>query len=280
MNSENANSRHKSLQFRQLHEGGCFVIPNPWDAGSARYLQHLGFKALATTSSGFAFSRGLPDDDSAVPRELMLAHIAEIVASVGLPVNADFKSGYAQEPDGVAESVRLCVETGVAGLSIEDSTGDRSRPLFELAAAVDRIKAARAAIDASGAGVLLTGRAECYLTGHSEPLRESIRRLQAYAQAGADVLYAPGPRTREDIAAIVTAVSPRPVNVLVMGDTGFRVQDLADLGVRRISVGSALARTAWTGFIQTARGIADEGSFSGLDRLVSVGELNELFRVR
>src|SRR5260370_37968538 len=200
--------------FRKLHERGCFVIPNPWDIGTARYLRRLGFRALATTSSGFAFSRGLPDTDSAVSRDMALGHIADIVAAVDLPVNADFQSGYAHEPEGVAENVRLCVETGVAGLSIEDATGDRARPLYDLALAVERIKAARTAIDESGADVLLTGRAECHLVGHPEPLKESIRRLQAYAEAGADVLYAPGPRDSRDIKAIVSA-SPKPVNVLV-----------------------------------------------------------------
>src|SRR2546429_3642909 len=168
--------------FRKLHESGCFVIPNPWDAGTARYLQHLGFQALATTSSGFAFSKGLPDDDDSAPRDVVLGHFAEIVAASELPVNADFKSGYAQQPEGVAENVRRCVETGVAGLSIEDSTGDDRTPLYDLPVAVERIKAARMAIDESGAGVLLTARAECYLVGHPEPLRESIRRLQAYAE--------------------------------------------------------------------------------------------------
>src|SRR5713226_1841421 len=198
--------------FRKLHESGCFVIPNPWDIGTARYLRQLGFQALATTSSGFAFSRGLPDTDWAVPRDMVLNHIAEIVAAVELPVNADFESGYAHQPEAVAENVRLCVATGVAGLSIEDASGDRQSPLYDLSLAVDRIKAARAAIDESKTGVLLTARAECYLVGHPEPLTESIRRLQAYAEAGADVLYAPGPRKPEDIQAIVAAVSPMPVN--------------------------------------------------------------------
>ncbi len=201
--------------FRKLHESGCFVIANPWDIGTAHYLRHLGFRALATTSSGFAFSRGLPDTDWAVPRDMVLGHIAEIVAAVDLPVNADFESGYAHEPEKVAENVRLCVATGVAGLSIEDSTGDHQHPLYDLSLAMDRLKAARRAIDASNSGVLLTARAECYLVGHPDPLKESIRRLQAYAEAGADVLYAPGPRNREEIQAIVQAVSPRPVNVLM-----------------------------------------------------------------
>jgi 2-methylisocitrate lyase-like PEP mutase family enzyme len=264
--------------FRALHQSGCFVIPNPWDAGSARYLRHLGFKALATTSSGFSFTRALPDTDWAVPRDMALAHIAEIVAATELPVNADFESGYAHEPEGVAESVRLCVATGVAGLSIEDSTGDKAKPLYDLELGVERMKAARAAIDASGAEVLLTGRAECYLVGHPEPLKESIRRLQAYAEAGADVLYAPGPRKREDIKAVIEAVAPKPVNVLMGSNVGLKVADLAGLGVRRISVGSALSRAAWTGFIRAAKLMAQEGSFAGFDGSVSFAELNGFFR--
>ena len=264
--------------FRRLHEGGCFVIPNPWDIGTARYLAHLGFPALATTSSGFSFTRALPDTDWAVPCDMALAHIAEIVAATDLPVNADFESGYAHDPEGVAENVRLCVETGVAGLSIEDSTGDRDEPLYDLDHAVDRIRAARAAIDSTGADVLLTGRAECYLVGHADPLRESIRRLEAYAEAGADVLYAPGPRKRDDIRAIVSAVAPKPVNLLMSSNTGLKVADIAELGVRRISVGSSLARAAWTGFIRAARLIGDEGSFSGFDGSVSFAELNGFFR--
>jgi 2-methylisocitrate lyase-like PEP mutase family enzyme len=264
--------------FRALHQSGCFVIPNPWDAGSARYLRHLGFKALATTSSGFSFTRALPDTDWAVPRDMALAHIAEIVAATELPVNADFESGYAHEPEGVAESVRLCVATGVAGLSIEDSTGDKAKPLYDLELGVERMEAARAAIDASGAEVLLTGRAECYLVGHPEPLKESIRRLQAYAEAGADVLYAPGPRKREDIKAVIEAVAPKPVNVLMGSNVGLKVADLAGLGVRRISVGSALSRAAWTGFIRAAKLMAQEGSFAGFDGSVSFAELNGFFR--
>jgi 2-methylisocitrate lyase-like PEP mutase family enzyme len=263
--------------FHKLHESGCFVIPNPWDVGSARYLRHLGFKALATTSSGFAFSRGMPDT-GAVTLDMVLGHVAEIVAAAGLPVNADFQAGYSQSPDGVAENVRLCVEAGVAGLSIEDSTGDESRPLYELSLAVERIQAAREAIDASGTGVLLTGRAECYLVDQPESLGEAIRRLQAYAEAGADVLYAPGPRERDAIRAIVRAVAPKPVNVLMSSNAGMRVSELAELGVRRISVGCALARAAWTGFIRAARKIAEEGSFVGFEGAVPFGELEGLFR--
>jgi 2-methylisocitrate lyase-like PEP mutase family enzyme len=268
----------RRVEFRKLHESGSFVIPNPWDIGTARYLQHIGFPALATTSSGLAFSRGLPDADWAVPRDVVLRHIAEIVAAVELPVNADFESGYSHEPEGVAENVRLCVETGVAGLSIEDATGDRQKPLYDLPVAVDRIRAARAAIDASGSGVLLTARAECYLVGHAEPLKESIRRLEHYAEAGADVLYAPGPRERRDIQAIVSAVSPKPVNVLMSANTGVRVDDLAEMGVRRVSVGSSLARVAWGAFIRAAKAIVEEGSFAGLDGAAPFAELNGFFR--
>ncbi len=264
--------------FRELHQSGCFVIPNPWDVGSTRYLRHLGFKALATTSSGLAFSLGLPDADWAVPRDTVLEHIATIVAASDVPVNADFESGYAHDPEGVAENVRLCVATGVAGLSIEDATGNPESPLYELALAVERIRAAKDAIDRSGGEVLLTARAECYLVGHPDPLGESIRRLEAYAKAGADVLYAPGARTREDILCIVTAAHPKPVNILMSANTGLRVADLAELGVRRISVGSSLARAAWTGLIRAAEAIARDGSFQGLDGIIPFSELNSFFR--
>jgi len=264
--------------FRKLHDSGCFVIPNPWDRGSARYLQALGFKAVATTSSGFAFSRGLPDAEWAVPRDLMLEHIAEVVAATDLPVNADFQAGYGNKPEEIAESVRLCVETGVAGLSIEDRSGDRGKPLYELPLALERLKAAREAIDASRVDVLLTARAECFLVDHPDPLNEAVNRLQAYAEAGADVLYAPGLRHRWEIETVVTAVSPKPVNVLIGADIGLRVVDLATMGVRRISVGSSLARAAWTGFIHAAKLIAEAGSFAGFEGLVSGKELNEFFQ--
>jgi 2-methylisocitrate lyase-like PEP mutase family enzyme len=263
--------------FRRLHESGCFVIPNPWDGGSARYLEGLGFKALATTSSGFAFSRGLPDAEWAVPRDGMLEHIAGLVAAVDLPVNADFQAGYGDTPEDVAESVRLCVETGVAGLSIEDRSGDHGKLLYDFPLGVERLKAARGAIDASGADVLLTARAECFLVAHPDPLNEAVRRLQAYAEAGADVLYAPGLKHRWEIETVVAAVSPKPVNVLIGADIGLRVADLAAMGVRRISVGSSLARAAWTGFIHAAKLIAEEGSFAGFEGLVSGRELNDLF---
>ena len=265
----------KRATFRQLHQAGCFVIPNPWDIGTARYLQHLGFKALATTSAGFAFAQGVPD--AAVSRDAMLAHIAEIVAATDLPVNADFEGGYAHEPDGVAESVRLCVATGVAGLSIEDSTGDKEKPLYDLELAVARMKAARAAIDAAGGGVLLTGRAECFLVGRPD-LEETIRRLKAYSAAGADCLYAPGIRNPEQITAVVKAAAGKPVNFLMPGALGLTVDDVAGCGVRRISVGGTLARVAWGAFIRSARQIADEGRFDRFADAVPHAELNAFFR--
>jgi 2-methylisocitrate lyase-like PEP mutase family enzyme len=265
----------KRRAYRELHQQGCFVIPNPWDIGSARYLQHLGFKALATTSAGFAFSRGLPDN--AVPREVMLAHIREIVAATDVPVNADFEGGYAHEPEGVAESVRLCVETGVAGLSIEDSTGERANPLYDLDRAVARIHAARSAIDRTGGNVLLTGRAECFLVGKPD-LDETIRRLRAYAAAGADCLYAPGIRTREQIVAVVGAVAPKPVNLLIGGPIGLTLNEAAALSVRRISVGGALARMAWGGFIRAAKQIAGEGRFDAFADAAPMPEVDGFFR--
>lgn len=262
--------------FRSLHQSGFFVIPNPWDVGTARFLRSLGFKALATTSSGFAFSHGLPDADWAVPRDATLEHIRSITSAVDVPVNADFESGYAHSPGEVAENVRLCVATGVAGLSIEDATGDTSRPLYDLQLATERIRAAREAIGNSG--VLLTARAEAFLTGHPEPLRESLRRLEAYAVAGADVLYAPGARTRQEVEAIVRAAGQLPVNVLATSSVPLSLQQLEDLGVRRVSTGSALARAAWTGFIAAARGIAKEHTMAGLDQITPYDEINNFFR--
>lgn len=247
--------------FRRLHAEGCFVLPNAWDLGSTRYLQHLGFPAIASTSAGLAFSLGLPD--GGVPVEAVLEHLRALVGATDLPVNADFEAGYAATAEGVAENVRRCVETGVAGLSIEDATGDPAAPLLDVGVAVERLRAARAAIDASGTGVLLTGRAECHLVGHPDPLRESLRRLEAYAAAGADCLYAPGLRTREAVAAVVAAVAPRPVNVLVSAPY-FTVQELAELGVRRVSVGGALARAAWGGFMRAAEELARSGTFATL----------------
>jgi len=260
--------------FRALHESGCFVIPNPWDAGSARYLQHLGFKALATTSSGCAWAMGLPDN--AVGLEAMLEHLGAVVPATQLPVNADFENGYADEPAGVAANVARAVETGVAGLSIEDSTGRSDRPLYDLPLAVERIKAARQAIDRSKSGVLLTARAECFLVGHPDPLNESLRRLQAYAAAGADCLYAPGVKTPEQIAAVVKAVAPKPVNVLTVVPD-MPMSKYAGLGVRRISVGGALARAAWGEFMRVAKEIAQDGSFAGFARAVPFAELNGFF---
>ncbi len=253
-------------------------MPNPWDPGSARYLRHLGFQAVATTSAGFAFSRGLPDSSRAVPVAAVLGHITDIVNAVDLPVNADFESGYADNPDGVAVNVGHCVATGVAGLSIEDATGQRARPLYDLPEAVERIKAARAAIDESGSNVLLTARAECFLVGEDDPLKESIRRLNAYAAAGADVLFAPGIHARDDIRTLIAAVAPHPVNLLVGRNIGLTVADLAGLGVRRISVGSSFARAAWTRFMEVAKEVAIEGRFTSLDGVGSLADINGFFR--
>ena len=264
----------KRRAFQQLHEAGCFVIPNPWDVGSALYLQSLGFKALATTSSGFAWSRGRAD--GAISRDMALAHLQEIVAATDLPVNADFESGFARDAAGVAESVRLAVATGVAGLSIEDSTGDAAHPLHEVGIAVERIRAARAAIDKAGGDTLLVGRAECFLVGRPD-LEETIGRLRAYANAGADCLYAPGIRTREHIAAVVASVAPKPVNLLVGSASGLTLQAIAALGVRRVSVGGALARSAWGGFMRAAAMIAKQGIFDGFADAASGQELNSLF---
>jgi 2-methylisocitrate lyase-like PEP mutase family enzyme len=267
----------KHQQFRKLHESGCFVIPNPWDVGSAKYLQHLGFRALATTSAGFAFSQGLPDSDAAVSRDRTLTNIAAIVAAVDVPVNADFSSGYGRSPSEVADSVGRCVATGVAGLSVEDATGDPAAPLYELSVAVERVVAAREAIDRAGGGVLLTARAECYHTGHPDPLRESVRRLQAYSEVGADVLFAPGPQKPEEIRALVHAVHPKPFNLLVVRDIGLGVADIAALGVRRISVGGALALAGWTAFMRAAQNLKANGTFSSFADLTPYPEINELF---
>ena len=265
-------------KFHVLHESGCFVLPNPWDAGSAIYLEHLGFKALATTSAGSAFSRGLPDGPAFVTRDVMLEHFRDIAAATSLPVNADFQNGYADEPEGVAASVELCVATGVAGLSIEDSTGRSDQPLYDFDLAVARIKAARAAIDASRTDAVLTARCEAWLVGDSDPLRTSLERLVAFAEAGADCLYAPGVTKPNEIAAIVRAVSPKPVNVLVStNNCNVTVSQLTDLGVRRISVGGALARAAWGGFIHAAAEIQNTGCFTAFANATAFGELNDLF---
>jgi len=265
-------------KFRALHESGCFVLPNPWDAGTARYLQHLGFEAVATTSAGFAFSRALPDSVSAMPVELVLAHVGEIVAATSLPVNADFQNCYAHEAEGVAANVTRCIATGVAGLSVEDATGDDAKPLYDFGLAVDRVKAARAAIDASGIPVVLTARCEAWLVGDAAPLRTSLDRLIAFAAAGADCLYAPGVSNRDEIAALVKAVAPKPVNVLVStNNCDLTVSQLADLGVRRVSVGAALARVAWGAFIQSAKDIREAGSFKSFADAAPFNELNNLF---
>ena len=261
--------------FRALHERGCFVIPNPWDAGSARWLEHVGARALATTSAGLAFSRGLAD--SAVPLEDVLENVREIARATSLPVNADFQAGYAPEPDGVARNVRRCVEAGVAGLSIEDATGNAAEPLFPLDVAVARLRAARRAIDEAGADVLLTGRSEGFIVGRPD-LDETIRRLRAYAEAGAACLYAPGLRTREQISAVVAAVAPKPVNVLVASDAAPSLAELAALGVRRVSVGSTLARVAWTAFQRAAAEVVRDGRFGAFAGLTSYADLDAFFR--
>ena len=268
-------SRDRVDRFRTLHQSGCFVIPNPWDVGSAVLLAQLGFPALATTSSGFAWSTGRQDNH--VSRDEALAHFRSIAGRVDVPVNGDFEGGFAIEPADVGANITLAAATGIAGVSIEDSTGDRQRPLFDVALAVERVRAARRALDATGSGVLLTGRSEGFIVGRPD-LQETIRRLTAYAEAGADCLYAPGLRSREEIAAVVQAVAPKPVNVLV--SSGFTtVDELAALGVRRISVGGALARAAWSGFLEAAREIAERGSFTSLGRAVPFADINGVFRV-
>lgn len=265
-------------KFRALHESGCFVLPNPWDAGSAVYLEHLGFKALATTSAGFAFSKGLADGPEHVSREMMLDHFRELVSATSLPVNADFQNGYADQPADVAESVRLCIATGVAGLSIEDNSGQSEEPLYDFDLAVERIKATRMAIDASGIPVILTARCEAWLVGDADPLSTSIERLVAFADAGADCLYAPGVSDLGEISAIVDAVAPKPVNVLVStNNCNLTVSQLTDLGVRRISIGGALARAAWGGFIAAAKEIQTKGSFTSFLEATPFGELTEVF---
>jgi len=275
MNPTRPSVADKRRAFHELHRSGCFAIPNPWDVGSALYLQHLGFKALASTSSGFAWSQGC--HDGGVSRDAVLAHLAALVAATDVPINADFENGYAKTTAELGESVRLAVETGVAGLSIEDSTGDGARPLFELETAVERMRAARRAIDAAGGDTLLVGRAECFLVGRPD-LDETIRRLLAYADAGADCLYAPGLKTRDEIAKVVAAVTPKPFNLLIGFATPLTMADAAALGVRRVSVGGALARSAWAGFMRAARAIAEEGRFDAFRDAASGNALNTLFR--
>jgi 2-methylisocitrate lyase-like PEP mutase family enzyme len=259
--------------FRQLHQSGCFALPNPWDIGSAKYLEHLGFKAIATTSAGFAFSRGVAD--GAVGLHAMLAHIGEMVEATNLPVNADFENGYADDANIAAQNVWLCVEAGVAGVSIEDNSGRKDKPLYEIEHAADRIRAVREAID--GSDVVLVGRAECFLVGIND-IDEVIRRLVAYANAGADCLYAPGIREREHVRAVVEAVAPKPVNLLISAPGGLTMRDAAELGVRRVSVGGALSRAAWGGFVRAAKELAEGGTFEGFTGAMPHGELQELFR--
>lgn len=263
----------KRADFRKLHESGCFVLPNPWDVGSAQLLQGMGFKALASTSSGFAWTIGYPDNK--VTCDSVLAHLKTLNDATDLPVNADFEGGFAHDPAGVAANVTRGVATGVAGLSIEDSTGDAAAPLYEMTLAVERIRAARAAIDATGEDVLLVGRCESFLIGQPD-LKATIARLIAYAEAGADCLYAPAIRDKGQIATIVKELAPKPINILV-GSPGLTVAGLADLGVRRISIGGALARAAWGGFLRAAREIAEKGSFTELTNAVPHGEINGFF---
>ncbi|MBR0872783.1 isocitrate lyase/phosphoenolpyruvate mutase family protein [Bradyrhizobium tropiciagri] len=264
----------KRATFKKLHESGCFIIPNPFDVGSALALQHLGFKALASTSAGFAWTIGKADNRVTV--DDVCDHLTAMCAAVDIPVNADYEGGFAVEPDKVAINVGRGVKTGVAGLSIEDSTGDAANPLFEHKLAVERIKAARKAIDADKSGVLLTGRCEAYLWGKQD-IKLVIERLQAYSDAGADVLYSPGIKTKEDIAAVVKAVVPKPVNLLI-GGPGLSLQEVADLGVRRISVGGSLARMAWVGFMKAAKEMAEKGTFAEFANGYSGGELNKMFK--
>src|SRR5467141_3925261 len=262
----------KRAAFRELHRSGCFAIPNPWDIGTARYLQHLGFKAIATTSAGFAFSRGLPD--GTVRRDEMIAHIRELVEATDIPVNADFENGYADDPNWVAENARLCADTGVAGLSIEDAADRKESPLYDVDLAVERIKAAR---EATGdTGVLLVGRAEGFLVGR-ENIDQVIKRLVAYSEAGADCLYAPGFKERDHIKAIIECVAPKPSNILIGGAIGLTMRDAASLGARRVSVGGAFARAAWGGFIRSAKELIERGTFDELAKAAPYDELQELF---
>jgi 2-methylisocitrate lyase-like PEP mutase family enzyme len=267
----------KRREFRQLHASGCFLIPNPWDLGSALYLQSLGFRALATTSAGLSWSQGRPDNG--LSREAVLEHLATLVAATDVPVNADFESGFATDSARIAESVRLAVSTGIAGLSIEDSSGDPARPLYDLGTAVDRMRSARRAIDQSGGDTLLIGRSEGFIAGQAY-LEETIHRLRAYADAGADCLYAPGVRTREQIAAVVASLAPKPVNLLVGWASDLTMAQIAALGVRRVSVGGALARSAWSGLIRAAKLLAEHGTFAGFAEATSGGDLDQFFSLR
>ena len=265
----------KRAEFRRLHESGCFAIPNPWDVGTAKYLQNLGFKAIATTSAGFAFSRGLAD--GSVKRDDMIAHIRELVEATDIPVNADFENGYADDPNWCAENARLCAETGVAGLSIEDAADRNESPIYDVDLAVDRIHAVREALH--GTGVLLVARAEGFLVGR-ENLDQVIKRLVKYSEAGAGCLYAPGFDKREEIKAIVEAVAPKPVSVLIGRAGGVTMRDAEELGARRVSVGGAFARAAWGGFIRSAKELLDKGTFEGLKHAASYADLQKFFQAR
>lgn len=267
----------KRADFRKLHETGCFVLPNPWDVGSARLLESLGFKALASTSAGFAWSTARPD--YGLSCDDVVEHLRVLCAGTDLPVNADYENGFADDPQGVAANVRRAIEAGVAGLSIENRSSDKTKPLYENALAVDRIKAARAAIDSDRSGAVLVARCEGFLVGEAD-LNATIGRLVAFAEAGADCLYAPGLRTKDQISAVVKAVAPKPVNVLVGGAPGFSVAELAELGVRRVSVGGALARSAWGGFMRAAKEIADHGTFSEFSNGYPGGDLQKVFAPR
>jgi 2-methylisocitrate lyase-like PEP mutase family enzyme len=266
----------KRAIFRALHDQGCFVLPNPWDIGSSRFLQGLGFKALATTSAGFSWSAG--QSDGKIPLESVLSHLKAMVDASDLPLNADFENGFAADANGVAKNVALAVKTGVAGLSIEDATGDPAHPVFPVDIAAARLRAARQAIDDAGGEVFLVGRAENFITGIPD-LDDTVARLKAYSEAGADCLFAPGIRTCEQISAVVAAVAPKPVNLLVGAPIGLTVQQIGELGVRRISVGGTLARAAWNGFMQAAHALAERGDFEEFANLVATPQLNAFFRI-
>lgn len=274
MSTDTPDISSKRQNFRKMHESGCFVIPNPWDIGSAIYLQSLGFKALATTSSGLAWSRARPDNS--LDRETVLTHLREMVDATDVPINADFESGFAANPAQVEESVRMAIETGVAGISIEDATGIAGQPLYPIEEACERLRAARRAVDKAGADVMLIGRAECFFVGRPD-LAETIARLNAYSQIGADCLYAPGIRTRQEIEAVVAAVHPKPVNLLVGSVSDMSIADIANMGVRRVSVGGGLARAAWGGMMRAAKLLAEEGRFDGFANAAIGSEMNALF---
>lgn len=266
----------RRARFRALHAAGCFVIPNPWDVGSAIMLEQLGFKALASTSAGFAFTRGLVDN--AITLDMALAHLRELAHATNLPLNADFEGAFAVAPADVARNVRLCADTGVSGLSVEDSTGDRAQPLFDFTLAVERVAAAAEAL--KGTGVLLTARCEAHLVGYPDAQAEVLKRLPAFVAAGADVLYAPGLKTKSDIAAVVAAAGGRPVNLLIGSDIGISVADAAALGVRRVSVGASFARAAWGGFLRAAREVAEAGTFTALAEAEPGAVLHRAFKGR